>query len=198
MLISPEWQSRKGMNVALPLKDQRTFGRLSALFVVGRQEPSRFRDAKRIHGAMEKAHTVNPEASLPFYAADTSLQGLRLIYAQGLDIPRAIALFIDQQLVQRADQFPWTDRTSPLRPSGVFRGRHSLPTTRIVPRERHQWGQLFDEPLCVDCRPGPHWNVRNDDLRRSAAVPDPTTRLGSPLVVRPCGSHLRDTAAQVT
>jgi pimeloyl-ACP methyl ester carboxylesterase len=114
-LISPEWQSRKGMNVAMPLKDQRTLGQLAALFVVGQQEPSRLRDAKRIHGAMEKARTDNHEAALPFYAADTSLQGLRLIYARGLDVPRAIALFLDQQLVQRADQLPWTDRTSPLR-----------------------------------------------------------------------------------
>lgn len=115
LLISPQYQTQKGVNVAKELKDVRTLSQLSTLIVVGKQDSGRLSEARRIHNSMEKARIDDHEAALPFYPAETSLQGMKLIYAHGLDVPRSIALFLDQRLVQRANQFPWTDRTSPLR-----------------------------------------------------------------------------------
>ena len=115
ILISPQYQGRKGVNAGRALKDTRTLSLLSALIIVGAEEPRRLADAKRIFNAFEKAHSTDERGAVGFYQAATSLQGPPLVYARGLGASDWIAGFIDQRLIQRANLFTWTDRTSPLK-----------------------------------------------------------------------------------
>ncbi|MHB0955936.1 MAG: alpha/beta hydrolase [Pirellulaceae bacterium] len=114
ILISP-LQSFKGVSVNVVLKARATLAQLSVLTVVGQQDQRRYSDAKRIYRAFQQAHREGNEVALPFYEADTSLQGMELVYARGLQVPDWIRPFIEERLVKRGVEFPWTDRTSPLK-----------------------------------------------------------------------------------
>jgi pimeloyl-ACP methyl ester carboxylesterase len=114
ILVSP-LQSFKGVTVNMALKARNILGQLSALTVVGKQESRRYTDAKRIYKAFQQSHREGDDLALPFYEADTSLQGKDLVYAQGLQAPDWIRTFIEERLVKRGQEFPWTDRTSPLK-----------------------------------------------------------------------------------
>ena len=114
ILVSPV-QSFKGVTVNVALKARNILGQLSALTVVGQQDARRYTDAKRIYKAFQQAHREGDDLALPFYEADTSLQGKDLVYARGLQVPEWIRAFIEERLVKRGQEFPWTDRTSPLK-----------------------------------------------------------------------------------
>jgi pimeloyl-ACP methyl ester carboxylesterase len=114
ILVSPV-QSFKGVTVNVVLKNRVILGQLSALTIVGQQDSRRLGDAKRIHKAFQQAHREGDDLAVPFFGADTSLQGKDLIYARGLQVPDWIRSFIDERLVKRAPEFLWTDRTSPLK-----------------------------------------------------------------------------------
>lgn len=113
MLISPR-QSFKGLNVNLAMRD-RSLGYMSALVVVGTQDVSRYADAKKIFKAFQGAHTDNDPDAVRFYEANTSEQGIDLIYDRELRVPDWISGCIKSRLVDRAANFPWGDRTSPLK-----------------------------------------------------------------------------------
>ena len=44
---------------------------------------------------------------------DTSLQGTKLLTSNALKVPERIEEFIQWRLVNRADQYPWQDRSLP-------------------------------------------------------------------------------------
>ncbi len=114
VLVSPP-RSFKGTTINVALKDQRVLAQLSALIIVGSEDTTSLSDAERIHKAFERAWGgENPEA-LPFFAAETSLQGTALINTPGTGVDRWIAAFLDQRLKRQAERFPWTDRTSPIK-----------------------------------------------------------------------------------
>ncbi len=65
--------------------------------------------------AFEQSHREGNELALPFYEADSALQSTDLIYDRDLRVPEWIRGFLDERLVKRGAEFPWTDRTSPLK-----------------------------------------------------------------------------------
>jgi pimeloyl-ACP methyl ester carboxylesterase len=114
ILISPV-VAFKGVTVNMALKARNTLGQLSALTIVGQQDSRRYSDAKRIFKAFQQSRRDDVELALPFYEADTTLQGKELLYARGLEVDVWIRTFIEERLVKRGTEFPWTDRTSPLK-----------------------------------------------------------------------------------
>jgi pimeloyl-ACP methyl ester carboxylesterase len=114
ILVSP-LQSFKGVTVNVALKDRNVLGRLSVLTVVGQKDARRYADAKRVHKAFAQSHREGDDLALPFYEADSALQGTDLIYDRDLRVPDWISKFINERLVKRGTELPWTDRTSPLK-----------------------------------------------------------------------------------
>ncbi len=118
VLVSPE-QSFKGVTTRLALSSRNgvALQRLSAMIIAGSNDSSSLSDAKRIHKGFEKYHANSPEKDLALITPNTSLRGIGLLNARGLDpsVPRLIASFVDQRLKKQATRFPWSDRTSPLK-----------------------------------------------------------------------------------
>ena len=114
ILISPR-QSFKGVTVNLALKFRVILSQVSVLTVVGTQEAARYADAKRIFKAFAGARGDEDQDAVRFYEADTSLQGIDLLYDRELRVPDWISGCIKTRLVDRGTIFPWTDRTSPLK-----------------------------------------------------------------------------------
>ena len=99
-------QSFKGVTVNVALKDRIVLGQLSVLTVVGQQDARRYADAKRIYKAFEQSHREGDEVALPFYEADSALQGIDLMYDRDLRVPEWISGFIDERLVKRGTDLP--------------------------------------------------------------------------------------------
>jgi pimeloyl-ACP methyl ester carboxylesterase len=118
ILISPR-QTFKGVNVNPALKNSLILSRISLLLAVGTQDAARHADAKRIFKAFEGARgddvAERDKDAVRMYEADTTLQGIDLLYDRELRVPEWIAGCIKTRLVDRATDFPWTDRTSPLK-----------------------------------------------------------------------------------
>jgi pimeloyl-ACP methyl ester carboxylesterase len=114
ILISPR-QTFKGVTVNPVLKDRLILSQLSLLMVAGTQDASRNADAKRIFKAFEGAHGDDDKDAVKFYEADTALQGIDLLYDRELRVPDWISGCIKSRLVDRGANFPWMDRTSPLK-----------------------------------------------------------------------------------
>ncbi len=114
ILLSPD-RSFRGLTINTELKMQRILGHISVLTIVGKEDSSSMSDAQRINKAIERAWGDESKEAAPFFAAPTSLQSTGLLKARGTGIPALIAKFIELRLVRRGEDFPWTDRTSPLK-----------------------------------------------------------------------------------
>jgi pimeloyl-ACP methyl ester carboxylesterase len=122
VLISPQ-QTFKGFT-SKTVFSQKTLAaahvrsRLSVLILVGRDDPSAYAEAERLHNSFKRYHGAQPEEGKDrdsfFVAPATSLQGAQLLTARGLDVGGAIAKFINWRLVSKQADAPWTDRTNPL------------------------------------------------------------------------------------
>ncbi len=112
ILVSPR-QSFKGMTTRMALAHPIVRRDLATLIIVGQEDAKACSDARRIHRALERSRSKDA-TNLELFEPPTSLQGVRLIMARGMNVGRAIAVFIDRQLVKKADMYRWTDRTSPL------------------------------------------------------------------------------------
>jgi pimeloyl-ACP methyl ester carboxylesterase len=112
-LISPP-RKFQGITTQKALNHPDVRARLSVLIVAGADDAGAMGDAKRMFNALEKYHTDKNERDLVPYWPQTSLQGVKLLNARGLRVPQTIAIFINERLVKKADQFSWTDRTGPL------------------------------------------------------------------------------------
>ena len=112
-LISPP-RKYQGITSQDALKHPAVRSQISMLIVAGADDANAMGDAKRTLNAVEKFHTDKSERDLIPYWPETSLQGVKLLNARGFDVPRTIAIFINERLVKKADRFPWTDRTGPL------------------------------------------------------------------------------------
>jgi hypothetical protein len=89
---------------------------LSILLIVGEEDRTASREARTIHGRLERLREVPTDpkdADLVYLKPNTTLQGTKLINVAALRLPDVIAFFIDQRLVRRSNEFAWTERTSP-------------------------------------------------------------------------------------
>jgi pimeloyl-ACP methyl ester carboxylesterase len=112
VLISPD-TSFRGVTPRDALQHPVVGAQLPVFIAVGGQESRRLSDARSLHKSLERFRTDPEEQGLIFNLADTSLQGAKLIDAQGVQVAQNIAVFIDQQLVKRAEFLPWRDRSGP-------------------------------------------------------------------------------------
>jgi pimeloyl-ACP methyl ester carboxylesterase len=112
-LISPP-RKFQGITSQDALKNPAVRSQISMLIIAGADDATAMGDAKRTFNAVEKFHTDKNEKDLVTYFPETSLQGTRLLNARGFKVPQYIATFINKRLVEKADRFPWTDRTGPL------------------------------------------------------------------------------------
>lgn len=92
-------------------------GKLSTLLIGGSKES----DIKTIYNQLKRKHAPTPtdeeerlkHQDLFYFLEETELKGTRLLRA-GLGVDQKILQFIDLRIVRKAEDFPWTDRTSPL------------------------------------------------------------------------------------
>lgn len=114
ILVSP-LNTFKGVSIAPELRARPVLAQMSVLTVVGQQETRFCADAKRIIKAFEQAHRNDAEKTVIFLELDSARQGVDLIYDRDLPTAAYIRDFIQYRLVQRESEFPWADRTSPLK-----------------------------------------------------------------------------------
>ncbi len=120
VLVSPA-QSFRGLTNHAALRDPVVRGDLSALLIYGRQESDVATAGKRIYTSLKRSHRELPEdpserkqsQDLFHYELDTSLQGTKLLTSSALRVEDRIVEFIRWRLVDRADLFPWQDRSRP-------------------------------------------------------------------------------------
>ena len=114
ILVSPRWSNR-GSTLQRELKLGNILRNISTMIIVGQGDSSKYRDAKRIHTFFEKAWGDQAKEAAPLFLAKTSLQATDLAKSRGTGVDRAIATFLLRRLLERGEQYPWTDRTSPLK-----------------------------------------------------------------------------------
>jgi pimeloyl-ACP methyl ester carboxylesterase len=112
-LISPP-RKFQGITTQKALNQPDVRARLSVLIVAGADDAGAIGDAKRMYNGLERFHTNKNERDLIPYWPETSLQGVQLLNARGFNVPRTIAIFINERLVKKAELFTWSDRTGPL------------------------------------------------------------------------------------
>jgi pimeloyl-ACP methyl ester carboxylesterase len=113
ILVSPV-RSFRGVTAQAALSHPVIRQKLATMIMVGSNDGERYTDAKRIYNTLKRYHDEKDQ-DLFFIASDTSLQGVKLISARGLNNGTQIIKFVDWVLVRRAQRFPWQDRTSPLK-----------------------------------------------------------------------------------
>lgn len=115
VLISPQ-ATFKGYSLTTSLNHPVIQKLLSILLIVGEEDRTASREARTIHGRLERLREVPTDpkdADLVYLKPNTTLQGTKLINVAALRLPDVIAFFIDQRLVRRSNEFAWTERTSP-------------------------------------------------------------------------------------
>lgn len=122
-LISPE-MNFKGFSLAAPLNDPEAGigSRLSYLIAVGApkgRSSKPVQDANSLRKMLQPMHPDPPEderaarQTLFFDESSTNLQGTKLLNEKSTNLDKKIAKFIELRLVN--PEFPWTDRSSPLK-----------------------------------------------------------------------------------
>ncbi len=116
VLISPQ-ESHKGFTLTKALVYPVVQNSLSIMLIVGEQDRTASREAKSIHGRLERQRTVPTDPrdlDLVYIRQDAMLQGTQLINVPGLPLRDYIATFIEHRLARKAGDYPWTERKSPL------------------------------------------------------------------------------------
>jgi len=120
VLLSPV-QSYKGAMTRLALNHPVIRDRLSYLLIAGKKKPKAYAEAKRVNNTLKKNRPPVPKdpklrlkkQDLFFISLDTTLQGTKLLEQKTLKVDSKIASFVKLRLVDKLDDFPWTDRTGP-------------------------------------------------------------------------------------
>ncbi|MCP4193228.1 MAG: alpha/beta fold hydrolase [Planctomycetaceae bacterium] len=120
VLVSPP-QAHRGLAINRAFENEDLRGNLSAMIIYGRQTSRTAAAGKRIYNSLKRSHRPLPadpqEAArvkdLYLFDLNTSLQGSKLLARQSLRVADLISEFIKVRLVDRADQYPWADRTAP-------------------------------------------------------------------------------------
>ena len=120
-LISPV-SSFRGFTARNALRNPIVARNLSAMIIYGRQNRKAAKAARLIYNPLKKFHQtefINKQEmmeNLDLFERplDTTLQGIKLLSIPDLQVDSQIGLFIDLRLVQKAENFPWGERKSPL------------------------------------------------------------------------------------
>jgi pimeloyl-ACP methyl ester carboxylesterase len=120
VLVSPE-QSFRGLPLQPALEDRVVRGELSAMVIFGQQQSNAATAGRRIFNTLKRSHREIPTdpgerqrlQDLFLVELDTSLQGTKVLTSTALKVPERIEEFIQWRLVDRADQYPWQDRSLP-------------------------------------------------------------------------------------
>jgi pimeloyl-ACP methyl ester carboxylesterase len=117
VLLSPD-QGYRGSDMRVALKHPVVGHQLSVMIAVGKKESSALSEAKSVLNQLERQHGEATAEKRPeekevvFYAADTNLQGTKLV-ARNLDVVPIIAKFIEFRVMAFAEDFEWTARIKP-------------------------------------------------------------------------------------
>lgn len=117
VLLSPD-QNWRGTSMKLAMKHGVVGHKLSVLVAVGKKDSAALGEAKRLVTALERQHgeataEKRPEEKeIVFYAADTNLQGTKLV-ARNLDVVPIIGQFIEFRVKALADEFEYSPRIKP-------------------------------------------------------------------------------------
>jgi pimeloyl-ACP methyl ester carboxylesterase len=117
VLLSPD-QNYRGTSMKVALKHPVVGHRLSVMVAVGKKDAGALSEAKRLVTALERQHGEASAEKRPeekevvFYAADTNLQGTKLL-DRNLEVVPIIAQFIKFRVQALADDFPYTPRLKP-------------------------------------------------------------------------------------
>lgn len=118
VLLSPQWNF-KGLDARLPLAHPGVREAISVMILVGKQNPTAWREAQRLHAALAKYHAQPPSGisqeerarweqdnlDLFIRSFDTKLQGSKMLAVLDLRVHQRIATFIQLRLVRK--EFPW-------------------------------------------------------------------------------------------
>jgi pimeloyl-ACP methyl ester carboxylesterase len=117
VLLSPE-QNYRGTSMKVALKHPVVGHQLSVMVAVGKKDSGAMGEAKRIVNTLERQHGETNDEKRPeekeivLYAADTNLQGTKLL-DRNLGVVPIIAKFIEFRVQSRIDDFPYTARIRP-------------------------------------------------------------------------------------
>lgn len=119
VLLSP-LPSHKGLTARDALSHP-AVRRMSMMIAAGTQDPKGLAEAKRLYNSLQGSHPKVPDdpeeqlkrQDLFLVEAPTSLAGTKLL-GSGLSVPQRIAKFIELRLTNKAADYPWDERKSPL------------------------------------------------------------------------------------
>jgi Alpha/beta hydrolase family len=118
VLLTP-WQTHKGMTMQKTLQHPAIRTKLSMLLVAGTDDSRGFSDAKKLNTSLEgfrpemKKQDVEPkDRTLVFVQPPTNLDGAKLLNP-ALKLMPVISTFVKYRLVDRKEDFPWSERKSP-------------------------------------------------------------------------------------
>lgn len=118
VLLTPQ-QTFRRMNCTKALGTPAISQRLSVMLAVGEQQARDFSEAKRIHSRLERLRPpvakeeVMRKQDLFLIVAPTPLQGTKLL-DRALKVNSYIMTFLNWRLLQKLEDFPWTERKNPL------------------------------------------------------------------------------------
>ncbi len=118
VLLTPR-QTYRRLNCNKALATQAISQRLSIMLAVGAEQAGDYKEAARIHSRLERVRPpvekdqVAQKQDLFLIVAPTPLQGTKLL-DRALSVNRAIMTFLNWRLLQKMEDFPWTERKSPL------------------------------------------------------------------------------------
>jgi alpha-beta hydrolase superfamily lysophospholipase len=113
VLLSPP-SSLKGITIQKALTNPAVKTQLSVLLVAGSEDTKASGEVKKLHSTLQAGHARNPDdKAIYLIQPDTTLSGTKLL-GNALEVKEMIATFVDKRLVDRASEFAWQDRTSPV------------------------------------------------------------------------------------
>jgi len=118
VLLTPQ-QTYRRLNCNKALATPAISQRLSILLAVGAEQANEYKEADRIHSRLERVRPpvekdeIAQKQDLFLIVAPTPLQGTKLL-DRALKVNGAIMTFLNWRLLQKVEDFPWTERKSPL------------------------------------------------------------------------------------
>lgn len=121
ILVSPS-RSFRGFTANVALQHPAVRNQISIMVIAGQDDRDSFSDSRRIFTTLEKARPKLPtdpddlrkQQDLFFVTKPSGLSGTPLLIDPRVNSLREILYFIKIRLVANQDEYPWTDRTSPL------------------------------------------------------------------------------------
>lgn len=121
VLVSPS-RSFRGFTANAALQHPAVRNQLSIMIIAGQDDRDSFSDSRRIFNTLEKARPKLPtdpeelrkKQDLFFVSKPSDLSGTPLLIDPRVNSMRDILYFMRTRLIANQEEYPWTDRTSPL------------------------------------------------------------------------------------